>query len=314
MFPDLVYGRAEKPYVYRALVPTLIRTVSELTPEPVRRSIGFFVSGKAIVHGLNWEREYLYEYVLAMAIAFSCFLALAFSLRRLTRVFYDYPETVADLSPLGGLLMLPLFFRYQSYIYDPATLLLFSLALLFIAGRARIPYYVTFLLATLNKETSVLLVPVFVLREARQMGRVRLLLHVGSQAFLWIALKLLIQWFFRRNGGVIFLFSTIERNLTLAVKPFPLVVFIIVAGILLLWVAHGWTRKPVFLRRGLILVLAPLMVSALFLGCVDELRDYYEAFPFLFLLCLPTLVELFPFSGAAPAGCNRRPPSSRIDA
>jgi hypothetical protein len=75
--------------------------------------------------------------------------------------------------------------------------------------------------------------------------------------------------------------------------PIALLRFVGVVAVLWLLTAYGWARKPVFLRKGLLITLIPLVFLALFFGYVDELRDYYEAFPFLFLLWLPTIVEVF---------------------
>jgi hypothetical protein len=75
--------------------------------------------------------------------------------------------------------------------------------------------------------------------------------------------------------------------------PIALLRFAGVVAVLWLLTAYDWARKPAFLRKGLLITLIPLALLALFFGFIDELRDYYEAFPFLFLLWLPTIVGVF---------------------
>ena len=122
MFPDLIYGRAYRPFVKRLLLPVIVRTVSTLTPKTAQNYLATTVVREFLGHmtaRMGWEPAYYFEYVTAALLMLGCFIGLAYVLRALIPVFYDWPAFVADLAPLGGLLLLPLFFRYYSYIYDP---------------------------------------------------------------------------------------------------------------------------------------------------------------------------------------------------
>ena len=57
--------------------------------------------------------------------------------------------------------------------------------------------------------------------------------------------------------------------------------------------AYKWRVKPQFLRIGLLVTAIPLVSAAIFFGMVDEMRDYYEAVPFIFLLVCPTVADVF---------------------
>lgn len=48
-----------------------------------------------------------------------------------------------------------------------------------------------------------------------------------------------------------------------------------------------------FLRRGFFVVFIPMAVLALFLGYIDEFRQYYEVYPIAFLLILPSVLDIF---------------------
>ena len=299
MFPDMVYGKAHKPYVYRTLLPTTVRIASEVTPEGVKNWV--VQSGRIrLLRAPNWEIEYMYEYFIALIIMFCCFLGFAFTLRCLTKLFYDFPSFVADLAPVGGLLIVPIFFKYYSYIYDPCTLFLFTLAIIFITKRKLLSFYVVFLLATLNKETSILLLGIFFVREFKVMRNLGLAGHLLLQMSAWIAIKASIMTIFKNNQGSLIEFHLIDHNLYLisnsVTSPgclYDLLCF--VGQVLIFWalIRPGWTEKPIFLRYGLSITLIALILPTLFFGFIDEMRDYYEAFPFLFLLLLPTIVDIF---------------------
>jgi hypothetical protein len=281
MFPDLVYGRSYKPFVCRTLFPSAVRAVVEVTPTALKERISLAYQHRKIrlVEMLKWQEEYVYEYFVALALMFCCLVGFAFTLRHLTTLFYDYPCFVADLAPVGGLMVLPVFFRYYSYIYDPCTLLLFALAVSSLVTRKRVLFYVIFVLASFIQEIGF-------------MRKTTLVRHLLFQASLWVAIRGLILFLFRNNPG-----SMLEIHLThnaeLLFRPVWLLYFIGVIVIFWALVSYGWARKPVFLRKGLLITLIPLVSLSFFFGYVDELRDYYEAYPFLFLLLVPTMVDLF---------------------
>jgi hypothetical protein len=297
MFSDTVYGKAHKPYVYRTLFPSTVRAVAEVTPESIKEIISSTIEKrwKRNLERLEWDTDYIYEYLVALALIFFCFFGFAFALRHLTKLFYDFPSFVADLAPVGGLLALPLFFRYYSYIYDPCTLLLFALAIGFIATRRQPAFYMIFVLATLNKETSILLTALFFLHEYKTMNNSKLLGHVLLQVSFWIAIRAALLFVFRNNEGGLLEYH-IFNNLSLIYKPLNMLYFIVVILMFFVLVRYEWKQKPAFLRKGFFVTLIPLTLLSIFFSYVDELRIYYEAFPFLFLLSLPTIVDIFELS------------------
>jgi hypothetical protein len=223
---------------------------------------------------------------------FLCILGLLFALRYLVAVFYDYPDVVADISPIGALLTLPLFFRYCSYIYDPATLFLFPMALILIVKKKYLLFYLVFILATCNRETSILLAGLFFLYNLKRMPKSRLVGHACGQAIIWFSIKMLLVNIFRSNPGSFLEFHLFDRNLALFRQPISLLYF---TGVILLFtplIFYKWKSKPVFLRWSFLLTMGTLFSIGFVWGVIDELRVYYEAFPFIFLLSLPTVVEV----------------------
>ena len=211
----MLSGSAHKPFVYRQLVPSLIRSVTAVTPAPLKERISanFGAKYEELIVLFEWNRSHLYEHILSLILTFVCFVALAFALRSSIGVFYSFPSFVNDVAPVIGLLILPVFFRYINYVYDPATLVFFTLALVSLYKRERWWFYVLFVLATLNKETSILLIGLFLLREGRLVSAVQTAAHGLAQLAIWGSVRLFLVVTYAANPGSSMEFHLIDHNL-----------------------------------------------------------------------------------------------------
>jgi len=63
---DTVYGKAHKPFVYRALLPGIVRIAVSTIPERVKSAINKRF-GHRIPLGLGWPPKYTTEYLVASA-------------------------------------------------------------------------------------------------------------------------------------------------------------------------------------------------------------------------------------------------------
>ncbi len=132
----------------------------------------------------------IYEYLAAMALMAGCFVGTLVRVARPHRPVLSLPGARrVTLAPIIGLLSLTLLFRYLSYVYDPATLLLFSAGILALGVRDRGWFFVVLTLAALNKETSALLVPLYLLRYRAELAPRRLAVRVGGLSVLWLAVR-----------------------------------------------------------------------------------------------------------------------------
>jgi hypothetical protein len=106
--------------------------------------------------------------------------------------------------------------------------------------------------------------------------------------------RLFVVYLCRENPGGLVEYHLVDHNLRLPwIHPVSTVYF---AGVLIcaVWlVRSGWRAKPLLLRRGLLITFIPLFAGSLLFGFVDELRGYYEAYPFVFLLSVPTVCAVF---------------------
>ncbi len=292
-FRPLIEGTAARPYVYRALLPFTVRTVcSNITDEtradverrlvdghPLRRVLDNLVPG--------WERDFAPEYLLSLALIALGFLGFAYALRYLASGIYDAPPGVIQFLPFVAFLGLPPSFEpYGSYLYDSAVLALFTFGLALLVRRKWLAYLVVFALACLNKETTILLPAIFALHfgsEGRWKQRSFLLL-LAVQGVLFLAIRFSLQSIYADNLG-----EPVEFHLLRNLFKFPrysvgsVIGFLVAAG----FVFHNWRAKSAFLKRTL-LMLVPLFGLTVFLGYLDELRDYYEVYPAILLLMLPS--------------------------
>jgi hypothetical protein len=111
-------------------------------------------------------------------------------------------------------------------------------------------------------------------------------------AVIWLAIRAILAYVFRDNPGGYVENHFREHNIWLLTK-FPMAMRYTLAVIILFFVflRVDWREKPKFLRAGLAIVLLPLAGAGMFFGFADELRGYYEAYPFLYLLMIPTVFK-----------------------
>ena len=303
-FPDMIYGKAARPFVYRTIMPSIVRALT-IVSERAFGLAGMDLSVHPISRFGNWlmratgapetAMQYSHEYGICALVIAACFIGFARVLRRLILHFYpEYPRFVSHLAPILGLMVIPLlFFRYGNHMYDPMTLLVFTLSGYLIAKRRHLLYLAVFPLASLNKETAILLVLVFLVREAGVMPRRRLVLLSLWQLLSFVLIKSWLTYAFRGNPGSFVELHLLDHNVMLLGAPgFYLKTLAVVRPVAIL-VGHGWSDKPLFLRCSLVFCSVPLLTLAIFFGFVDELRGYYELYPFVLLLVIPTVVQAF---------------------
>jgi hypothetical protein len=296
-FLDMVNGTAYKPFVYRTLFPTTIRILSAVTPTPIKQAFAATAQSNRFVRErfrmLFWETTAAYEYGLASTLMVLCFMGFAHTAAQ-------YTLSLCQLAPqrrtrlflvVSVLLGLPFFFRYTAYPYDPLQLFLFTLALFFLATSRLRAFVITFVFCCINKETAVLLIPLFAVIGRKQ--------DVSSRQYqnilfgligCYVSIKTLITLLFWNNPG-----SFVEFQWTHNLEWFQRglsfthwIVFISLGWL----VFYQWRSKPAFLKWAFVCTLPPLMILALFLGYFDEWRGYYEAYPTVFALSISSLYRL----------------------
>ena len=282
-FAAQVDGTAYRPYVYRMLAPKIIYQVRECIPDETQAWITENAWNNQLYRNtaerLKWSRENTTGYLVASGLFLLSFLGFAAVFRRMLLRIGRLGETYSRAWTLVAIAGLPVMFKYYSYLYDPTQVFVFTAGLLLLAQRRWSLYLPWLVLATFSKETSILLIFLFAIHYLRDLDRKTYLGLLALQSALFLGAKFWISARFADNPGGLIEFHLV-RNLFLTSYEIADFVALVVVGAV---IARGWHRQPQFLRDGL-WILVPLLVLTLFLGFLDEYRDYYEAYPIVLAL------------------------------
>jgi hypothetical protein len=131
------------------------------------------------------------------------------------------------------------------------------------------------------------------------MKRPLLAAHLVGLSVLWLTVKAFVSTRFAANPGEFLEFHLFDHNLALLEHPLALSYALGVTLFFGWLAARGWSAKPLLARQGFVVIIGSQAVMALFFGYLDELRQYYEAMPFLFVLGVASVRSFFPGAGAA---------------
>jgi hypothetical protein len=289
MFSEMVYGTAWKPFVYRTLLPTSVRIISEIIPESIHKTLKEKVESNAFMmlalEKLLWESEYITEYLIAMILMYISLLGFVYAFRKLFDEIYIAPLWFKNVMSVILLFSIPAMFQpnYSNYVYDFPALFLFTLGLLLLQQRKWSHFLVLFLIACFNKETIILLTMIFAIHfyNDKEITKKFYYQLIATQLLVFGFIKILLFILFFDNPGGIVEFHLIDRNYLLF-NGYSLITFVVLL-ILVLSIFSNWHEKPKFLKDSLWIGI-PLLILTLLFGFFDELRDYYEVFPVIFLL------------------------------
>ena len=299
-FSDMINGTAAQPFVYRTLVPWIVQGVLFLLPIGVQGTLHNLLSQSQAAQQFfvqsGWARQvdtqlFPLESLLVMGIITACFLGCAVVIRQLLQQFYPQASRIiTTVFPLIVLFSLPVFFMY-GYIYDAPTLFLFTLALFFMYRKEWAKYVVIFLLACLNKETSILLLMTFLIHffSRKRLDRKKYLTLALGQFSVYMVICVILSLFYSQNPDSFLNFHLLNSILFLpSWLTFRAQIVVAIIGALLF---YNWSKKPPFLKAAL-WMFVPLFIFTLPFSGLDEIRVFYEVYPVIMLLLFPSLVKL----------------------
>ena len=310
----MVNGTAVRPFVSRALVPILIRWITAHTSEFFQYQVMIGATSRGFatefyVHGYTLEKALL------LALTFCFYFATALIIRALARRYYGLGEAASWCAGLASLAFIPLLFTYYNHIYDPPTIFFSAAMLMACTSDSTIAFCLVFLPASVNRETAVLFLPVYLvfhfirLRPLLASDRPRFLrraaaplLCAAAMAAAWYAIRFQINQRFLHNPGGVLDFHLLDHNLQLfsaapVAAPWSLFIVLVIA----FFCISGWRSKPEALRWSLLLVFIPLFTGSILFAYVEEIRHYFELYPMLFLLALPSVMETLGLAPTADA-------------
>ncbi|MFP4368031.1 MAG: hypothetical protein ACLFR2_00470 [Candidatus Kapaibacterium sp.] len=295
-FGDMVHGEAHRPYVYRALMPAVILSIEKALPDSAEQNIKSLIAKiypfEKVIDKMGWNQEYYIEYLIGLILMFACLMAFMYTISYLSRGLFKSGGFAHHLIAVASILLLPVMFRYYIYPYDFPTLLLFTLALAMLARGRFKAYIIVFILASINKETAILLPMLWMIyfRHSRKQDPKKYWISAGLQLGIFLVIRSIIMLIYMNNPGVPAEFNFFEFNFPYLFSPHsvPGVMSFIMLVILLF---YRWKEKPKFLREALFMGI-PLLALAIFWGVIDELRIFYEIYPVLVLLATHTIAGL----------------------
>ena len=304
-YGDMLYGTAPRPYVGRVLVPWLVRGAVAITPPAARASLARTLGTTlAVTPGMEPFARLGYEFTLTRLLLFGFLLGFALALRRLAQVTVGFTGAARDALPVVALFLLPALYGYSSQLYDFPALCLFTMGLLFLAEGRDVLYFATFAVATVNKETAILLALVWLLVRAGKAGRGRLVGGLLLQCGIWLAIRGGIALLYHGNQGGDVAWR-LGRNIAILASPATYLSFravgnwlVLPGGLsivylpLLAWALVALRGSPPFLRQAF-WIAVPLAIAALLFGNIDEMRIYYEFVPVLLLVLADSLRRSF---------------------
>jgi len=310
-FEEIIEGTATRPAVTRVLTPMAIRGVAKTFPKTLRdRMVGWAstenprmtdpnqkVSLRHVFVAFNAFPSLAPEFFASLLVLYGSLLGFCFALRSLTASLFPENPWLADSAPLfASYGLLPLW--SYGYLFDFPTLALMTLGYACLFRKQTVAYLAVFLLASLNRETSVLLIPLSALLLWREQPvRVRGAWVAGQLAVLAV-IRFTTNRIYRDNlghsasdGDWSAMANLLENRLLSWTDRLSFPEVVSTLAVLALMLAF-WNEKPLLLRRAMLWVFVPLLASSYLAGWAGEWRQFYEAYPLIALMVLSTLWRL----------------------
>jgi hypothetical protein len=295
----MVAGTASKPYIGRMLVPFVMRGIDAGSPQPVRDAVQAAFTNEDFLpdfykYTVN-PGEFPFNLAVFYVLAVAMYAGVAFGGRAAFISVFGQRGFVANLAGLLFLIAVPLWFRYICYIYDPMTVLLATWMLVAAVRTNLWVFAILFILACFNKETAPLAIPVVLYASSKKYHRY---VTFGYGAFLVVA-AVLVQAVRTglydqpgiRGSWTEQHWADHQMNLFTHFQMSLLYSFVVLGT--LLWLAlWRFKEKPMILRVGFFFTFIPLFLASIPFGFIDEIRALYDAYPYVMLLGMPTLLGL----------------------
>ena len=305
--PKMLDGTADRPYVYRQLMPLLANGVERALPDGVRQRVNTLLLDDDLSHhpiarfyaGTPDSRDprYALRYYLVYAMAFGALLLALFALRGVCRDLGADPVAAA-LAPLAFALILPLLMCEGGYFYDLSELLFMALAVRCALRGRFVALAILTALATFNKESFLFFV-LMLYPFLRASLPVRATLGVqGLLVGVAAVVNLLVKAHYADNPGGVVQFHLWENLAYLATPSsywrveynygIPVAGGFNALNLLLLFVLvrTAWPRLPGMMRQSLLIGVAVNVPLFLAFCYHDELRNFSLLYVgFVMILC-----------------------------
>lgn len=198
----------------------------------------------------------------------------------------------------------PLWFPFDAY-----ALLFMLCGLLFLHQEKFHLYYLLFIIATFNRETTFFLTIIMLFTFWNNMALKTLTLHILAQFSLWILIKIFLAWVFIDKPGAVFqhqYFANINFLTDITWEGYTLRFFEYIFrpaylignfGFIYFLIIAFWKKLDNdFLRRSTFVII-PFYILMLYVAQIYEYRIFAEMIPIILMPSIYILVKLLKFSG-----------------
>lgn len=282
-----VDGTAYRPYVYRQLIPRLVRVLMAPLPREVWTRMAQKILNSGAVarfeyatacHYEWWDAKTLVPIGLSAIITFLCLIGYQVAIRALLQHELVAPRAFFAVVPLAlcyGLLFLN---RGGTLSYDYPQVFLFALGILLLAKDKLTLFYLVYILGMINKETSVLLAIVFAVVYRGRLDTLKYIAHLTALTVIFLIIKLTLQYVYAGNLGHPLYHHVCDHNIAFMLDPKSASEIISLTLLIIGLAVRNWRSKPLILRQASV-VLWPLFILTFLFGWIDEVRDLIEVFP-----------------------------------
>lgn len=252
------YSIDSRPNAYRVLIPFLSRVLEAVSGQDAVTCMMVLVSFSAV--GLFYSVRYLYT-----------------SFKN---------DNNADIIALLAceITILPVMFYIK--IYDLATALFFTISFAALARKKYGLYYLIFPIATLNRETTILLMMFFAIYFYRKMPVRNWMWGLLYQAIVYLILKSFVNIQFGHLPGSPFIWSW-RLVVQAYASNYLLTSFLASAILLFVYLSlRRWQDKPHLLVSAFLFIFLSLLVLHLLFGMAFEVRVFSEILPVATILAL----------------------------
>jgi hypothetical protein len=275
---SLLNNSADVPFQYRMLVPWLVNVLYNLNlpflDSPIRlfQVVEFIFTFLLIITYCSYVSLFIKNDMITYIISLVIFFILPFNF-----IFYT---------------------KINEALYYPSdipSIFFFTLGLLLIFKKNWFLYYLAFIIATFNRETTIFLTFICLVTSIEKNKLFFGLLNCILQVFIWLLIKISLGILYAKNPGpgqfIIFLFI----NLAMFINPAKFSILTTNFGFTwIVPVLYFRLIKNDFVKRSL-LVVFPFFLVMIMVGNLTELRIYGELIPVVvtaFLLIIRNLFEL----------------------
>jgi len=296
---DMVAGTAERPYVYRALVPATVGLVVQITPAFIEQAVNAWPLGDStVLRSLAATKDFLsvvlgqtdryYMRLVAMLVMYGFLIGYMVAMYKLAAGLFPDAQGMRLFMPIIGVCFIPMLANKIAYVYDIAELALAAACYYALLARKWRWYYLWFILACINKETAIFSLIFFALWSRTLMPRDHYRLHLAAQGLIFLLVRGSLLLLFSANPGVILKTDYMSAHAALFLQGMD-VMFLLALAASAFLLLFRFQEKPAFARKGL-WIFGLVFASYIIFGKPLEYRVFYAAVPFLAVLLTHTLV------------------------